>query len=410
MNLRLTSLCLALLFFAWAAAGCAAGAGSAGGEPPVALAQSTTTFAPTTTSTVPPQALLALRAMTLRQKAAQVLLLAFSGTTLTEATAAMLADGPPGGLLILENNVTGAEQVRALTAALQEAAAATGSPVGLLIAVDQEGGRVQRIKDGAPSLPSARTLGTGSTPAAAASLAGGTAAALLHLGVNMNLAPVADVVDDQGSFLYDRSYAGDPALVSAFVAAVTRALEDHGLIAVVKHFPGHGSAAGDTHTEAAVSQAGRTEFESVHLPPFEAAIAAGVDGVLMSYVVAAAYDPESPACLSAPVVTGLLRDELDFEGLVVTDDLYMMASSAEGGQGPASLEAQVAAEAQAAVAALQAGCDLLVLTEREVNSKKVLDAIVAAVQAGTLSEARLDEAALRVLTLKFRHGIVVRGD
>jgi len=95
---------------------------------------------------------------------------------------------------------------------------------------------------------------------------------------------------------------------------------------------------------------------------------------------------------------------------VVTDDLYMMASSAEGGQGPASLEAQVAAEAQAAVAALQAGCDLLVLTEREVNSKKVLDAIVAAVQAGTLSEARLDEAALRVLTLKFRHGIVVRGD
>jgi beta-N-acetylhexosaminidase len=401
---------MTLLVVTWAAAGCAAGAGSAPDETPSAAAQSTTTVAPTTTSTVPPQALLALGDMSLRQKAAQVLLLAFSGTTLSEATAALLADGPPGGLLIFEHNVTGAEQVRALTAALQDAAAATGSPVGLLIAVDQEGGRVQRIKDGAPGLPSARTLGTGSTPAEAASLAGGTAAALLNLGVNMNLAPVADVVEDQGSFLYDRTYGGDAELVSSFVAAVTRALEDHGLIAVVKHFPGHGSAAGNTHTEAAVSQAGQAEFESVHLPPFEAAIAAGVDGVLMSYVIAAAYDPESPACLSAPVVTGLLREDLDFDGLVVADDLYMMASSAGSTQGAANPEAQVATEAQAAVAALRAGCDLLVLTEREVNSKKVLDAIVAAVQAGTLSEARLDEATLRVLTLKFRHGIVVRGE
>lgn len=349
--------------------------------------------------------------MTLREKAAQVLLLAFSGTSLTETTAAMLADGPPGGLLLLQGNVTGAEQLRALTAALQDAAAATGSPVGLLIAVDQEGGRVQRIKDGTPTLPSARTLGTGSTPAKAASLAGGTAAALLNLGVNMNLAPVADVVSDQGSFLYDRTYGSDPLLVSAFVASVTKALEDHGLITVVKHFPGHGSAGGDTHSETAISQAGRGEYESVHLPPFEAAIAAGADGVLMSHVIASAYDPDSPASLSTSVVTDLLRGDLGFTGLVVADDLYMMVSSSAGagdeGTDPARRETL---EAQTAIAALQAGCDLLILTELEIGSKKVLDAIVAAVQTGALSETRLDDAVLRVLTLKLRHGIVVRSD
>jgi beta-N-acetylhexosaminidase len=347
--------------------------------------------------------------MTLREKAAQVLLLAFTGTTLTEATSALLADGPPGGLLLLQENVTGAEQLRTLTAALQDAAAAAGSPVGLLIAVDQEGGPVQRIKEGTPILPSARELGTGSTPTEAASLAGSTAAALLNLGVNTNLAPVADVVEDQSSFLYDRTYGDDTELVSAYVAAVTRALENHGLIAVVKHFPGHGSAAGDTHSEPAVSQAGREEYEAVHLPPFEAAIAAGVDGVLMSYVVAEAYDPASPASLSAAVTTGLLRGELGFAGLVVADDLYMVASAAgDTSREATSPDAQVAIEAQAAIEALQAGCDLLILTEREVNSRKVLDAIVAAVQTGTLSAARLDDAVLKVLTLKFRHGIVTR--
>jgi beta-N-acetylhexosaminidase len=221
----------------------------------------------------------------------------------------------------------------------------------------------------------------------------------------MNLAPVADVVGDPDSFLYDRTYGGDAEIVSDFVVAVTRALEDHGLIAVVKHFPGHGSASGDTHSEAAVSQAGREEFESVHLPPFEAALAAGVDGVLMSYVVADAYDPENPACFSAALVAGLLRERLGFTGVVIADDLYMRVSAAADGQGASAPEARVAIEAQAAVAALEAGCDLLILTESETNSTLVLDAIVTAVQNGALSEARLDEAVLRVLTLKSRHGI-----
>jgi beta-N-acetylhexosaminidase len=421
MKRPLVSVCLALLVPVLAAAGCAGATGAS--RPNTDTALTATTLAPMSASTTSSPAQVALDGMTLRQKAAQVLLLDFSGTALSQATSALLESGPPGGLRIRHDNVTGAEQLRSLTAALQDAAAATGSPVGLLLAVDQEGGTVQHVREGAPAVPSARTLGTASTPAEAAGLASGTAVALRNLGINMNLAPVADVVSDQESFLYDRTYGGDPALVSAFVAAVTEALEAQGLIAVAKHFPGHGSASGDTHNGAAISEASRAEYASIHLPPFRAAIAAGAEAVMMSHIVAASYDEDNAASLSTSVVGDLLRGELGFDGLIVADDLFMAAASgiapkqrASGQQGAAGadsaveglipVEAQVAAEARTAVAALNAGCELLILTENEINSMAVLDAIVAAVDDGSLSEARLDAAVLKVLDLKFRHGIL----
>ncbi|OFW67543.1 MAG: hypothetical protein A2Y74_04540 [Actinobacteria bacterium RBG_13_63_9] len=400
MRSRPIFVCLTLLLSALAACGCV-------GTPattttttiPTTSTMATTTTIITTTTTTLSQAQVTLQGMTLRQKAAQVLLLSFSGTTLTESISGVLQDGPPGGLILLGANVTSAAQLRSLTAALQKTAAATGSPVGLIIAVDQEGGTVQRIDDGAPDVPSARTLGTDSSPQEAAHLASDTAVALLNMGVNMNLAPVADVVSDSGSFLYRRTFGSDPALVSAFVSAVTEGYEDYGLISVVKHFPGHGSATGNTHSGAVVSDADKAAFEATHLPPFRAAIAAGAEGVMMSHIIANAYDSEAPASSSTAVVGGLLRGELGYQGLILTDDLRMAAASG-------SASSQSAGEAQAAVAALTAGCDFLILTETYANEKEVLDAIVQAVETGGLSQARLDDAVLRVLGLKFRHQIV----
>jgi beta-N-acetylhexosaminidase len=397
MRLRATSICLVLLVAGLCAAGCSdlSGADTGGSR------LGTTTVAPTTTTTLS-QAQLTLGAMTVRQKAAQVLLLAFSGTSLTADTSALFAAGPPGGLIVLGYNVIDATQLRALTTALQQAAAATGSPVGLLIAVDQEGGSIQRIKQGVLSVPSARKLGTDSTPAEAAELARQSARGLLDLGINMNFAPVADVVANIGSFLFDRSYGSDPALVSSFVTAVIQASQGQGLISVVKHFPGHGSASADTHEVRATASATKQEFESVHLPPFRAAIAAGVEGVMVSHVVAAAYDAKNPASLSQAIVTGLLRGHLGFEGLVVTDDLFMAAASGRS----AETGANTAAEARAAVTALNAGCDLLILTEAETNSKALLDALVSAIEQGGVSQARLDAAVLKILDLKFRYGLI----
>jgi beta-N-acetylhexosaminidase len=405
VKLRQTLVCLALLLPALLAGGCTGGSTgvptNTSAAPTTTSTAATTTTIITTTTTTLSQAQVTLQGMTPRQKAAQVLLLSFSGTALGERTSGVIQDGPPGGLLLLGANVNGAGQLRSLTAALQTAAAATGSPVGLLIAVDQEGGTVARIEEGVPDVPSARTLGTESTPAEAARLAADTAVALLNMGVNMNLAPVADVVSDSDSFLFKRTYGSDPALVSSFVTAVTEGYEDYGLVSVVKHFPGHGSATGNTHSGAVLSDADKAAFESVHLPPFQAAIAAGAEGVMVSHIVAKAYDAENPASSSASVVGGLLRETLAYDGLVVTDDLRMDAASG-------SASSQSAGEAHAAVAALNAGCDLLILTETAANETAVLDAIVQAVEAGTLSQERLDEAVLKVLELKYRHRIVAR--
>ena len=363
-----------------------------------ATVATTTSLAATSTTQVSSAELL-LAGMTLRQKAAQVLLLAIDGTGLSAGTRELLAEGPPAGILLLERNVTGAAQVLALTSALQQAAVGLGSGMELFIAVDQEGGPVQRLHEGVPEVPAARTLGDGSSPAEAGRLAAETAVGLLDLGVNMNLAPVADVVADKTSFLYRRTYGGNAALVVDFVTAITEAFSQGGLISVVKHFPGHGSASGDTHGERVVSDATRTDFEAIHLPPFRAALAAGAEGVMMAHIVATAYDPERPASQSVSVIGGLLRGELDFTGLVVADDLEMTAAgSAETGGG--------AATEGAAVAALQAGCDLLISTGTLARQLQVLGAIVEAVETGRLSPSRLDEAVLQVLALKLRHGIV----
>ena len=356
-----------------------------------ATVSTTTSLLPTTTQPSPGEQI--LERMNLRQKAAQVLLLTIDGTALSPSTQALLAEGPPGGILLLERNVTGATQVRALTMALQQEAALVGSGVGLFVAVDQEGGLVQRIHEGVPAVPAARSLGDESTPAVAAGLATKTAGGLVALGVNMNLAPVADVVDDKTSFLYRRTYGGDATLVAAFVAAVTEAFTRGGLISVVKHFPGHGSASGDSHRENVISSATQTDFETVHLPPFRAAIEAGAEGVMMAHLVATAYDPERPASQSGVVIGGLLRGNLGFDGLVVADDLEMAAAGAAG-------------PGEAAVAALEAGCDLLISTGTAARQREVLEAIVKAVETGRLAPSRLDQAVLRVLALKLRHGIV----
>ena len=328
--------------------------------------------------------------MTLEEKAAQVLLVVFDGTEPSPEILGWLDEGPVGGVLLLARNVVDAAQVKALVAALQAEAARSAPAVALFVAVDQEGGPVQRLKDGVRQVAAARVLGETATPEEAAAEAHEVARDLLGLGINMNLAPVADVVADPDSFLYQRSYSGDPRVVAAFAGAVVRAYQDEGLVSVVKHFPGHGSATGDTHTGSAVADAPRADFEAVHLVPFRAAVAAGVDGVMMAHILAPAFDPDHPASMSSALIGGLLRQELGFQGLVVADDLEMAAAGVE----------------HPAVEALRAGCDLLITTGTYPNQRKAYDDIVAAVRSGDLDQTRLDDAVKSILRLKLRSRII----
>lgn len=392
----------ALLLLGVVAVSCSSEANTSPTVPDSVSTSTPTSAAPTTdppaqsTTTVSQlsSAELILESMSLEQKAAQVMLVAFSGTTLTSDIKGWITDQTPGGVLLLERNVLSATQLKNLASDLQGAAQGA-SGTGLIIAVDQEGGPVQRIHEGVPDLPSARSLGRDSTPEAAAALADETARGLVNQGVNMNLAPVADVVGDDRSFLYLRTYGSDPGTVSAFVSAVADAYADVGLISVVKHFPGHGSALGNTHGGPVVADIGRQTFSDVHLPPFRAAIASGVEGVMISHVLADAYDPELPSSCSHAVIEDLLRATLGFEGVVVADDIEMAAAGSSFSD-----------SSEVAVAALRAGCDLLISTGTRASQETVVAAIVDAVRSGALDPARLDEAVLRILVLKDRHGMV----
>ena len=379
-----------LLFISSSLGGCAAddsNSSSVAGSPSRSMAETTVREAPSIAELV--------AQLSLRQKAAQVLMLGFPEGALStpDSTLNQLLDqAPPGGVILYGRNVGSSAQVGELTEQLQQAARETGA-AALLVAVDQEGGPIRRIEEGVPAVPSARTLGEEADPSYAGDLAARQARALLDLGINSNLAPVADVVSDPASFLYERTYSADAREVSEYVAAVVGAQEEAGLISVVKHFPGHGAAPGDTHEGLARSGASLEELREIHLVPFSAAIAVGVTAVMVAHIeVAALSEDESvPASRSPAVIQGLLRDELGFQGVVITDDLEMGA---------------VGDAAEAAVQSLVAGADMLILGHSPEVQVAALQSIETAVREGRLASNRLDEAVGRIYQLKRDYGLL----
>lgn len=300
-----------------------------------------------------------------------------------------------GGYLLFGRDFTDktADDVIQTIRAYQTAAAAdTGIP--LLIGVDEEGGTVVRVSSN-PHLRSAKypspqkLLSQGGTEALVENTA--EKDALLHgLGINVNLAPVADVSTNSGDFIYDRTFGLDADGTSDCVTAVVEQMAADGMGSVLKHFPGYGSNV-DTHTGIAVDQRPLEQFESADFLPFSAGMAAGngTTAVLVSHNIMTAVDESLPASLS-PAVHDLLRDELGFDGVVMTDDLAMDAVAAYSESGAV------------AVMALQAGNDLIITTDYRTQIPKVLEAV----ENGTLSPDTIDTACRRVLTWKQALGLL----
>ena len=300
-----------------------------------------------------------------------------------------------GGYLLFGRDFTDktADDVIQTIRAYQTAAAAdTGIP--LLIGVDEEGGTVVRVSSN-PHLRSAKypspqkLLAQGGTEALVENTA--EKDALLHgLGINVNLAPVADVSTNSGDFIYDRTFGLDAEGTSDCVTAVVEQMAADGMGSVLKHFPGYGSNV-DTHTGIAVDQRSLESFRASDFLPFSAGMAAGngTTAVLVSHNIMTAVDESLPASLS-PAVHDLLRDELGFDGVVMTDDLAMDAVAAYSTDGAV------------AVMALQAGNDLIITTDYRTQIPKVLEAV----ENGTLSPDTIDTACRRVLTWKQALGLL----
>lgn len=308
------------------------------------------------------------------------LLPGFPGATVPDWVRRRLARGL-GGVLYFARNVADPEQLTQLSAAV------CAEKADVLIGIDEEGGDVTRLEAATgSSYPGNLALGAADDPELTRAVGVDMGAALVAAGVNLNLAPVADLADDPYSpVVGPRSFGADPRHVAVHVAAMVEGLQSMGVAACVKHFPGHGGTAEDSHLALPTVAATASELWAGALVPFRAAIAAGVRSIMTTHVRVLAYD-EAPATLSRAVLTGLLREELAFDGLVVTDALEMRAISDAYGM------------PDAAVRALAAGADLLCLGAEigEEDVEEVVRGVLRAVRGGRLAEERLAEAAGRV--------------
>ena len=316
----------------------------------------------------------------LRRTVRATLMPGFTAPVLPDWLAAELAAGL-GAVCLFGTNVVDPDQLRRLTAAIHAAGPEA------LVAIDEEGGDVTRLHHRDGSLhPSAAYLGSLDDVAVTEAVAADIGAELAAAGVDLNLAPVADVNSNAlNPVIGVRSFGAEPALAARHVAAYTRGLQCAGIGAVAKHFPGHGDTATDSHRELPTITVDPGLLASRELVPFRAAVTAGSLGVMTSHILVPAIDPELPATFSAPVLR-LLRDDLGFPGAIVSDALDMAGAS--GGRGIP----------EAAVLALAAGVDLLCIgTDNTADElARIIDHVLDAVRTGRLGQDRLRDAAARV--------------
>lgn len=337
-------------------------------------------------------------AMTLEQKVAQLFIVTpealVEGVSQVTQAGDMTREGvtahPVGGIVYFAQNLLDPEQTTTMLANVKQFYADAGN-VAPFIAVDEEGGTVVRIADneafGAQDVGDASALGSAGDTEAAKRAAEQIADYLMPLGFNLDFAPVADVVDPLRSDTMGlRSLSSDAAVAADMVRAEVEGFRDKKMLCCAKHFPGIGAAAGDSHEGAITIEATNEELETVDLVPFRAAIEAGVPMIMVGHVsLPNIVGDSTPAPLSSAVVQGMLRDSLGYTGIIVTDSLSMGAIT------------DYYTPAEAAVAALKAGCDIPLMPER---LDEAYQGVLSAVQAGELTEERLDESLTRILTAK----------
>ncbi len=330
--------------------------------------------------------------LSLDQKVGQRLMLAFEGKdgVPDEFRAALRPYKPAGITLFRSLNIENPAQVRRLTGQLQEAARGAGLPP-LLIGCDQEGGQLMAIGDGTTLLPGNMALGAAGDPELARR-AGEVLGRELHaMGVNIDYAPCCDVnISPMNPVIGIRSFGEDPARVSEMAAAMIHGIHSSGMAATAKHFPGHGDTASDSHHGVPSLPHSLNRLQQVEFPPFEAAIKAHVDLVMTGHLALPAIDgPDAPpATLSRSVLKGLLRGQLGFDGVIITDAMDMQAIT------------QGEALGQNAVRAAAAGADLLLITSNPADHKCVFDSLKAAAEDGSLDASDLNVSLERIAALK----------
>ena len=344
-----------------------------------------------------------MSSMTLEEKVGQMMLVAFKGSGLSPELSDMIAKRHIGGVILYSSwgNIENVRQVAALNAAVQAAAAATPRAVGLFIGVDQEGGPVNRLREGVTLFPSQMAVAATGNREHARAMARVLSSELSVLGVNLNFSPVADVNSNPDNPVIGiRSFGSDPNIVSRLTAAMVEEYGRSRMLCTPKHFPGHGDTDVDSHLGLPLSNHDKKTLERLDFAPFRAAFSAKAPAVMTAHVEVPALEParELPATLSTKILEGVLRREMRFDGLIVTDSLGMGALS----KGVGTIRASVLA-AKAGADVLLFGADI---DHDPADQIAAFDSLVAAAKSGEIPMERIDRAVRRILTVKSEYGLL----
>lgn len=332
--------------------------------------------------------------MTLTQKSSQVLMTGIDGKERFAPYLYSHFDNVvPGAVLLFGFNVADSPAAFArYLDSCNDAFASLHASVPVLFAIDHEGGDVYRTGRLTTRLPSALDVASRFSPLEAESLFRATGAQLSLLGVQVNLAPVTEArTEANADFLGSRTFSGNPEAVATYTEAAVKGYRSSGILTVFKHFPGNGP--GDPHTGLPKLDVSRKEFDADYIKPFRQLLGLEPDAVLVSHIIVLAVDPARPFCLSPQGVTGLLRDELKYDGLILTDDISMDAIARYGCD-----------SAEAAILALRAGCDMVMTSDSDIRS--IAEAVQAEAGRDAAFAHRLDDAVIHILELKYRAGLV----
>ena len=332
------------------------------------------------------------------RRVGQRFMIGFEGLEPSSDVKHLIRDFAVGHVILFARNIEGPEQVAGLNRELQETARDAGHDVPLLIAVDQEGGRVARMGPPWTVWPPLRALGriASESRADAETLARRMGAALAaecsSAGIKCDFAPIMDVdTNADNPIIGNRSFGDDPELVGRLGAAMVEGLQGGGVIASAKHFPGHGDTSVDSHLDLPVVEQGRTRLLDVEIRPFRQAVAARVATIMMAHVLYPELDEELPASLSTTIVDGILRRDLGYDGVVFTDDLEMKAVADRW------------TPDRSAVLAMQAGCDIVPVCITHDAQVTAMEGAIRAVEAGDVAYKAMDDSLARIRAMKERY-------
>jgi beta-N-acetylhexosaminidase len=323
--------------------------------------------------------------MTASELAGQLCMIGFEGTEVTPDLREWIQEYQPGGIILFSRNLVHPVQIARLTNDLQ--ALAGSNP--FLIAIDQEGGRVSRLPSGFTIFPPAATVAQSGSMELAYQAAAITAKELRAVGINMNMAPVLDIhTNPANPIIGDRAFGTEPEQVCLMTAATIAGLHDHQVLACGKHFPGHGDTSTDSHKELPVVHATRERLEAMEFRPFQHAIHHGLQAMMTAHVHYPALDPMNSATLSPTILSGILRQQMGFSGVILSDDLEMGAIVNHVSAGTA------------AVRSLQAGVDMVLVCKTRKLITDTVEAIRRAIEAHELSQASLEASVARIDSVK----------